>query len=215
MISLRTVLSLILMALLGFSHFVSAAESEQIDFPPESINYINLDSTDVYMPTLEELLGEPIDDFSEIDDLSEFIEDLVAYSKTFIGTRYKIGATGPYAFDCSGFTGYVFRNFGINLLRDSRSQGTQGYRVDASDAMPGDLIFFSGYRAGSVIGHVGLVIEPAGADGNIKFIHASTSQGVRIDNTKDVYYARRFVSVRRIFGEPDTDIEVASFDYFE
>lgn len=165
-----------------------------------------IDTEDVLMPSLQEMLGEPIDDFAEIDDFSALLEEMIDFSKTFIGTRYRIGATGTKAFDCSGFTGYVFRNFGYSLLRDSRSQGTQGSRVSVSEAQPGDLIFFSGRRSGKNIGHVGIVIEPADENGNIRFIHASTSQGVRIDNSHEAYYAKRFIGIRRIVGEPGAEV---------
>lgn len=162
----------------------------------DELAYIN--AGDFIMPTLEELLGEKIDDF---DDFDAIREDMVSYSKNFIGTRYRIGANGPKAFDCSGFTSYVFRQFGLNLLRDSRSQGTQGDEISIKDAQPGDLIFFSGRRAGKRIGHVGIVIEANPETGHLKFIHASTSRGVQIDSYPDAaYYSRRFISVRRILG---------------
>ncbi len=154
---------------------------------------------DFIMPTLEELLGEKIDDF---DDFEALRGDMIEYSKKFIGTRYRIGASGPKAFDCSGFTSYVYREFGVTLKRDSRSQGTQGEHITLDEAQPGDLIFFSGRRAGKRIGHVGIVVESNPETGKVKFIHASTSRGVRIDTyPDDAYYARRFISVRRILGE--------------
>lgn len=154
---------------------------------------------DFIMPTLEELLGEKIDDF---DDFEALRGDMIEYSKKFIGTRYRIGASGPKAFDCSGFTSYVYREFGVTLKRDSRSQGTQGEHISLDEAQPGDLIFFSGRRAGKRIGHVGIVVESNPETGKVKFIHASTSRGVRIDTyPDDAYYARRFISVRRILGE--------------
>ena len=38
-----------------------------------------------------------------------FTENLMDEAFSHIGTRYRHGAKGPSAFDCSGFTGYVFR----------------------------------------------------------------------------------------------------------
>ena len=95
-----------------------------------------ISSGDYIMPTLEELLGEKIDDF---DDFETLRDDMVSYSQNFIGTRYRLGASGPKAFDCSGFTSYVFRQFGLTLRRDSRSQGTQGTQISVEEAQPGDL----------------------------------------------------------------------------
>ena len=36
-----------------------------------------------------------------------------------LGTPYRYGARGPKAFDCSGFTSYVYRKFGITLSHSS------------------------------------------------------------------------------------------------
>ncbi len=38
------------------------------------------------------------------------------------GQPYVYGATGPSAFDCSGLTGYVYRQFGVNLPRTAADQ---------------------------------------------------------------------------------------------
>lgn len=58
-----------------------------------------------------------------------------------VGKPYSYGATGPGSFDCSGFTGYVFRQVGINLPRSSQDQRDAVPRVSAEDARPGDLMF--------------------------------------------------------------------------
>ena len=55
-----------------------------------------------------------------LDDLgggnSDMVADMISYAKKFMGTRYVRGGKSPKGFDCSGFTGYVFRQFGYNLL---------------------------------------------------------------------------------------------------
>lgn len=58
-----------------------------------------------------------------------------------VGKPYAYGATGPGSFDCSGFTGYVFRRVGISLPRSSQDQRNAVPRVSAGDARPGDLMF--------------------------------------------------------------------------
>lgn len=57
------------------------------------------------------------------------------------GKPYRYGATGPDAFDCSGFTGYVLRSVGIHLPRTSQDQRDALPRVAREDARPGDLLF--------------------------------------------------------------------------
>jgi len=163
---------------------------------------VELAADDVYMPTLAEMLGAPVDNFSQPSSVSEEMAGrIIDYAKQFIGTRYRRGSKGPKSFDCSGFTSYVFRNFDMSLSASSRAQATQGERVDVTEARPGDLVFFSGRRGGSTVGHVGIVVSADPEKGSIKFIHAATSRGVRIDSYPDGgYYSRRFHSVRRVIN---------------
>lgn len=123
------------------------------------------------------------------------------YAAKFLGTRYRSGASGPKAFDCSGFTSYVFRNFGITLNRSSRDQYTQGERIDRNDLQPGDLMFFSSRSSGrGKVGHVGMVVE-VNDDGSCTFIHASTKRGVVYQKFPDGgYYQRNYIGAKRILG---------------
>nr|WP_303643252.1 C40 family peptidase [uncultured Duncaniella sp.] len=119
-----------------------------------------------------------------------------------LGTRYRLGATGPNQFDCSGFIGYVFRNFGFNLNRDSRSQYLQGEHIDKGEIKPGDLLFFSSRSSGKGrVGHVAMVVD-VNNDGSCRFIHASSSKrGVVYQNFPDNgYYSRHFIGAKRIIG---------------
>ena len=52
-------------------------------------------------------------------------------AKSLLGTDYQYGASGPYQYDCSGFTKYVFSKQGINLPRVSRDQAKVGQFVQA------------------------------------------------------------------------------------
>lgn len=162
-------------------------------------DFMAFDIDDDYVPTLEELLGSPVDNLGYLSGAVGIENDIVDYAKTFIGKRYRRGAKGPSAFDCSGFTSYVFRNFDMSLGASSRAQALQGEKISVTDARPGDLVFFSGRRAGSTVGHVGIVVSADPVNGSVKFIHAATSRGVRIDSYPDGgYYSRRFHSIRRV-----------------
>lgn len=127
---------------------------------------------------------------------------MVNYAARFLGTRYRLGASGPSAFDCSGFTSYVYKNFGITLNRTSSSQFTQGEKVTVNDLRPGDLLFFGSRRAGrGNVGHVAMVVSVDPGSGTCKFIHASVKRGVTYQTFPDNgYYSRNFIGARRILG---------------
>ena len=73
---------------------------------------------------------------------------VVAYAKQFIGIPYTYGGSSPSTgFDCSGFTSYVYKNFGVNLPRTSGGQSSVGTAVSKSDLAPGDLVIYSGHVA--------------------------------------------------------------------
>ena len=130
----------------------------------------------------------------------QMITDLLTEAKTHMGTRYRSGGKGPSAFDCSGFSSYVYRQFGFSLSSSSSAQYSDGEEVEKNNLHPGDLVYFKGRNRRGGIGHVGIVVSADNEKGTFKFIHASTSQGVRID-TNDGYYAARFVGARRIITE--------------
>ena len=119
-------------------------------------------------------------------------EEVVAYAKQYLGCPYVYGAAGSKSFDCSGFTMYVYKHFGINLPHGATSQSRYGTKVSKNNLRAGDIIFLTDYETGVGIGHCGIYI----GDGN--FIHASTTgYKVRISSL-DVEYAGRFYSAIRL-----------------
>ena len=136
---------------------------------------------------------------------------MVDYASKFIGTRYRSGASGPSAFDCSGFTSYVYKNFGITLSRSSRTQYLEGEKVSINNVKPGDLLFFSSRGSGrGRVGHVAMVVSVDNEAGTCRFIHASTKRDVVYQNFPDGgYYQRNFIGARRIIGTdaaPDNEL---------
>lgn len=134
-------------------------------------------------------------------------DSIVVEATKHLGKKYQYAGKGPNRFDCSGFTGYVFRQFGYELAASSASQYLQGDKVSVEDAKKGDLIFFKGSNAKSKgVGHVGIISEviPDGKNTTLRFIHASISSGITIDNypTAD-YYKIRFIGIKRIVGEEE------------
>jgi cell wall-associated NlpC family hydrolase len=125
------------------------------------------------------------------------VDSLIAHAYTFIGKRYKKGGVTEKGFDCSGYTMTVFKEFGIRLPHTSAGQGLVGVDVTKNNIKKGDLILFRGRsRRSKRIGHVGIVISEKGEP--VRFIHSSTSEGVRIDRLEFAYYKNRYVKAVRI-----------------
>lgn len=135
------------------------------------------------------------------------IDSLIVYARKYTGTPYRRGGKGPNRFDCSGFMQYVFNRFSYSLNASSASQYLQGISVPDEKIRRGDLVFFKGRNSRrATVGHVGLVTEVY-PDGRFKFIHASTSRGIREDWSNAPYYAQRYMGARRIyFAQIDQDI---------
>lgn len=130
---------------------------------------------------------------------SAMISDLLKEANKHIGKPYRSGSKGPSAFDCSGFSSYVYRQFGYNISPASRMQYTEGQKVERKSLRKGDLVFFTSRRSGNNVGHVGIVVSADNKTGDFKFIHASV-KGVKIDDCKG-YYEGRYVGARRIITE--------------
>lgn len=125
------------------------------------------------------------------------VDNMLDEAFSHIGARYRSGQSGPHAFDCSGFTSYVYGKLNIQLNRSSRDQYSQGEPVVKNDLQSGDLVFFTSPRSGRSIGHVGIVVDVNHVNGSFNFIHASI-KGVKVSNSNDAYYARRYVGARRV-----------------
>ena len=140
------------------------------------------------------------------DANDELRADLCAYASIFEGYPYVYGASGPNSFDCSGFTMYVYKNFGINLkYHGAQEQFTYakekayayGKASNVLDEMkPGDLVFFTGQASSTTniyeVTHVGIYL------GDGRFIHAANpSAGVKIDSLVGTYYGNRLFGYAR------------------
>ncbi len=116
---------------------------------------------------------------------------LLSTAKQYIGVPYKFGGTTPKAFDCSGYLQYVFARNGLSLPRTADEQYKLGQRTTSiRQLVPGDLVFFTTYEPGA--SHCGIYL------GDGRFIHASTSKGVRIDELSNTYWQPRFYGGKHI-----------------
>jgi uncharacterized protein YgiM (DUF1202 family) len=119
--------------------------------------------------------------------------EIVQMAMGYRGSPYRYGCSGEGgAFDCSGFTSYLYRQKGISISRSCVQQFRQGTPVSRSELSPGDCVFFAGtFRSG--ISHVGIYI------GNGEFIHASNPRsGVKVDRLDSSYYGPKYAGARRM-----------------
>jgi cell wall-associated NlpC family hydrolase len=126
----------------------------------------------------------------------------------YLGTPYKFGdsRSDKSYMDCSEFTYNAFKDIGINIPTNSRSQaeyvkehGTPVYQV--KDLKKGDLIFMMSYKGSKEssykgidktkqrITHVGIYM----GDGRILHTYSKESGGVKISKFTDTSWEFRFV----------------------
>ena len=133
---------------------------------------------------------------------SNTIDQILNEASTYIGTPYRFGGMTRSGIDCSAFVLSVYGSVtGINLPRISSAQAQEGERVEREELKKGYLLFFQ--TRGRRISHVGIVQEIT-PEGEIKFIHASTSKGVTISSLNEKYWGARYRFAKRILND---DIE--------
>lgn len=139
--------------------------------------------------SLAALNAEPLD--------ASTADRIISFAKKYIGRPYSYGASGPKAFDCSGFTSFAFRHVGIHLTRTSSGQSQQVRRVRGGfrNLRKGDLVFF-GRRNRHTVGHVGIVISAT--DNDFTFIHAAVHSGITISHYHERYYRSCYMFAGRI-----------------
>jgi len=124
-------------------------------------------------------------------------DEILETAKNFLGVKYVWAANGPSAFDCSGFTKYVFKENGINLPRYSGNQAHIGEKIAFSELQKGDLVFFDTEKKfRHKVNHVGIYI------GDNKFIHASSAKKrvVITSFAKKKFYRNKFLYARRVIN---------------
>lgn len=118
---------------------------------------------------------------------------LLDVAKDQRGDRYRYGATGPSAFDCSGLVLYATRMAGFKgVPRTSSAQSNHMTRISRKHMRPGDFVFF--HSRGRVY-HVGIY---SGLDrtGRPLIVHApGTGKRVR---TERIWTNSYFVGSLRV-----------------
>lgn len=119
---------------------------------------------------------------------------LINEAEKYLGYPYVFGGSSPStSFDCSGFVCWVYTHSGVHNLPRTTAQGiyNQCTRVSASEAKPGDLVFFQGtYNAGETVTHIGIFV------GNNRMLHCgSPIQYTSIDTN---YWRSHFYAYGRL-----------------
>lgn len=106
------------------------------------------------------------------------IATAIEAARSKLGSPYSYGSAGPYAFDCSGFTRWVYQQAGIVLPHYSGAQWANSIRIPLDQLQPGDLVFNWGF-GGKDPDHVGLYV------GDGMMIHSPNSgSSVRYDSIR-------------------------------
>jgi cell wall-associated NlpC family hydrolase len=123
---------------------------------------------------------------------------LIAAGKTHLGSPYRLGATGPNRFDCSGFINVTYREAaGITIPRTSIEMYRQGKPISPAELQPGDIIVYATTGNKNAASHVSMYL------GNNQVIHAidrGNPNGVVLTPRDRSYWLRREIGYRRFLG---------------
>ena len=139
-----------------------------------------------------------IEELNEIHTMAmnSFVTQILSEAETYLGTPYRYGGTSRNGIDCSAFVQSVFQMFNHELPRVSAAQAKEGHVVSKEEIRAGELLFFA-TNGGSRVSHVGIV-HNVSDEGEIEFIHASTSQGVTVSPLSMAYWSKRYLYAKRI-----------------
>lgn len=114
---------------------------------------------------------------------------LMAEYDTWEGTPYRFGGESSSGIDCSALVQQIFRDsFNFDLPRTTAGQVLTGRRIEKTALKAGDLVFFRPWRGDR---HVGIYL------GDGRFMHASSSRGVKISRLDNPYWSRHYWQSRR------------------
>lgn len=116
---------------------------------------------------------------------------LYSFISDWYGTSYKYGGCDKNGVDCSCFTGILYKKvYGVTMGRNTSLIYKEADRIKTSHLREGDLVFFN---AGTKdVSHVGVYLK------DNKFVHASTSKGVMINDLNETYYKKYYYGAGRV-----------------
>jgi len=181
---------------LGIYPLSAVAQTEdksarQLTQANKSLNITPIDGEDAEPVLISEASPEDINRSKSFSVRSavnpQFQQLITAAIDDRLGARYSWGATGPSAFDCSGFVWSTFHSVGIDFERGSARTLWSRFTAPAPEEQFkfGNLVFFSN------LAHVGIVADEKG------FYHASRHHGV-VYSPFNEYWLSRIDGFRKV-----------------
>lgn len=125
------------------------------------------------------------------------IKRLLKQADRYMGVPYRSGGVNAQGLDCSGLIYLVYGEQSFQVPRLAKDQAQYGLPVPLDQIKVGDWLFFA-TNGSKIINHAGIVSR-ANGPGDVAFIHASTSKGVREDQLGLAYWNKSLVKVLRPF----------------
>ena len=120
---------------------------------------------------------------------------LLSQMEKWFGTQYCFGGSTDSCIDCSSFTQVILRDvYNVKIPRNSQQQFDASTKIEVENLKEGDLVFFNTGSASMIITHVGVYVC------NNKFVHASTSKGVTINDLSEKYFAKAYRGAGRFIN---------------
>lgn len=172
---------------------ISISKKNKLDdnnFPKEDRNS---DKEPKFNTILNNIINKASNLSSETNIVDNAKKSIGDFAKKYLNIPYVWGGNTTNGFDCSGFTKYVIKNFGVNIDRVSKDQAQNGEFVAKDKLKEGDLVFFN--TKGDGVSHVGIYI------GNGEFVHASSAaKKIVISKLDKGYYNETYVTGRRVLN---------------
>lgn len=165
-----TIISLVLLLLLGLSSCSTRKHTQRTDYRALARAGLRLGF-----------------DIEEHDNHRLFLE-----AASWVGTPYRYGGNTRSGVDCSGFSSQIYRNvYHVNLSRSCKEQfqnDCSQLHSSSKHLNQGDLVFFQTGKGKQKADHVGVYLKKG------KFIHASSSRGVVVDDLSSRYWKKHWIA---------------------
>ena len=130
----------------GFNQFIANVEAQILPEAPA--------------PAVAQQYSAPVSAPAPVVQEKTQGERIVDIARTKIGSPYVYGAAGPNAFDCSGFTSWVYAQAGKSIPRTSQAQASAGTPVSLDNIQPGDIVvYYSGASHVAIYAGNGMIID--------------------------------------------------------